>query len=262
MDSEDKLQLQKKDQKKSPERIKRPPILSPLKRPPSLRLVSPFDSDQELNDLEVASVLADEYSEDDSCISPTKKAADGSRPTTVMTNLQRGNVQTTTPLPRYLNFHQMAAQGEIKLLQQEISEGADVNRCDDVGGLTALLWAAAYGQLTTIEFLLENDGDLNAIGGNGENCLLLASAGGYKDIVRMCLQKGQQVNYVDETGSTALIYAAYRNHPGVVQVLLEHGADITIHNEDEMTAMDLAVGQGNTAVRQTIDKHMLSLFGE
>ncbi|VDI47896.1 Hypothetical predicted protein [Mytilus galloprovincialis] len=141
----------------------------------------------------------------------------------------------------------MAAQGEIKLLQQEISEGADVNRCDDVGGLTALLWAAAYGQLTTIEFLLENDGDLNAIGGNGENCLLLASAGGYKDIVRMCLQKGQQVNYVDETGSTALIYAAYRNHPGVVQVLLEHGADITIHNEDEMTAMDLAVGQGNTA---------------
>lgn len=76
--------------------------------------------------------------------------------------------------------------------------GADVNRCDDVGGLTALLWAAAYGQLTTIEFLLENDGDLNAIGGNGENCLLLASAGGYKDIVRMCLQKGQQVNYVDE----------------------------------------------------------------
>lgn len=59
MDSEDKLQLQKKDQKKSPERIKRPPILSPLKRPPSLRLVSPFDSDQELNDLEVASVLAD-----------------------------------------------------------------------------------------------------------------------------------------------------------------------------------------------------------
>lgn len=61
MDSEDKLQLQKKDQKKSPERIKRPPILSPLKRPPSLRLVSPFDSDQELNDLEVASVLADGY---------------------------------------------------------------------------------------------------------------------------------------------------------------------------------------------------------
>ena len=61
MDSthDDKPQQQRKDQKKSPDRIKRPPILSPLKRPPSLRLVSPFDSDQELNDLEVASVLAD-----------------------------------------------------------------------------------------------------------------------------------------------------------------------------------------------------------
>lgn len=259
MDREDML---KKDQKKSPERMKRPPILSPLKRfPPSLRLVSPFDSDQEQNDLEVASVLADENSEDD-CISPTKKSADVARPTTVMTNLQRGNVQTTTPLPRYLNFHQMAAQGEIKLLQQEINEGTDVNKCDEVGGLTALLWAAAYGQLTTIEFLIENGGDICAIGQNGENCLLLASAGGYKDIVKLCLRKGLDINCVDETGSTALMYAAYRNHAGVAQLLLEAGADITVQNEDDMTAMELAVGQGNAAVRETIDKHMLSLFGE
>ena len=61
MNIEEKSSL-KMDKKKSPERLKRPPILSPLKRFPqgsSLRLVSPFDSDQELNDLEVASVLAD-----------------------------------------------------------------------------------------------------------------------------------------------------------------------------------------------------------
>ena len=82
--------------------------------------------------------------------------------------------------------------------------GTDINKCDEVGGLTALLWASAYGQLPTIEFLIENGADVNFMGDNGENCLLLASAGGYKDIVRICLNKGLDINYVDEVISHVL----------------------------------------------------------
>ncbi|OWF54095.1 DNA-binding protein RFXANK-like [Mizuhopecten yessoensis] len=244
-------------------------LLSPMRRFASsghagaFRLVSPIDSDQELNDLEVASVLAEGNKESPDCVSPSKSKRHETpfRPTTVMTNLQRGNVQTTTPLIlKNLTIHQMAAQGELVLLQQEILEGADINKPDSAG-MTALLWASANGQQATTEFLVEKGADVNVSGKHGENALLLASAGGYTDIVYYLLSLGLDVNYSDESGSTGLMYACYRNHTGCIQALLEYGADITHTNEDQLTSMDLAVGQGHKAAQQTIEQHMLSLFG-
>lgn len=258
--------------KGSPERSGsgRRKLLSPMRKFASsshagaFRLVSPIDSDQELNDLEVASVLAEGNQEEcEGYESPSKSKRHETpfRPTTVMTNLQRGNVQTTTPLIlKNLTIHQMAAQGELVLLQQEISEGADINKLDSVG-MTTLLWACANGQQATTEFLVDKGADINVTGKHGENALLLASAGGYTDIVRYLLSLGMDVNYTDESGSTGLMYACYRNHAGCVQALVEYGANITHQNEDQLTAMDLAVGQGHKAAQHTIEQHMLSLFG-
>lgn len=248
------------------DRNKRLPLLSPVMRrlssTSSQRLISPIDSDQELIDLEVASVLAEGNSEEQSCISPTKSKRHETpfRPTTVMTNLQRGNVQTTTPLLKNMTIHQMAAQGELVLLETEIAEGGDVNKCDDYG-LTALLWACANGQQSTMEYLIKSGADITISGQNGENALLLASANGFTDIVKQLLRLGLDINYKDETGSTALMYASYKNYPSCVKLLLEYGADITVQNEDKLTAVDLAVGQGHKAVQQAIEQHMLSLFG-
>ncbi|XP_060082806.1 ankyrin repeat family A protein 2-like [Ylistrum balloti] len=257
--------------KGSPDRLAggRRKLLSPMRRFASsghagaFRLVSPIDSDQELNDLEVASVLAEGNKESSDCVSPTKSKRHETpfRPTTVMTNLQRGNVQTTTPLIlKNLTIHQLAAQGELVLLQQEISEGTDINK-PDAAGMTALLWASANGQQATTEFLVDKNADINVCGKHGENALLLACSGGYTDIVYYLLSLGLDVNYSDESGSTGLMYACYRNHTGCIQALLEYGADITHTNEDQLTAMDLAVGQGHKAAQQTIEQHILSLFG-
>ncbi|XP_062616627.1 ankyrin repeat family A protein 2-like isoform X2 [Saccostrea cucullata] len=228
--------------------------------PPALRLMSPFDSDQELNDLEVASVLEGKQQGND-CLSPTKSKRHETpfRPTTVMTNLQRGNVQTTTPLFKNISLHQMAAQGELTHLHQEINEGCDVNKVDS-NDMTALLWACANGQQPAVEFLIKSGADINVSGSHGENALLLASCNGYLGIVEILLKLGMDVNVTDEIGNTALIYAAYRGHDSVVKLLLEYGADIMAQNEDNMNVMDLVVGQGNKHIQQVIERHMLSLF--
>lgn len=264
--------MEKKDdqlKKFSPERIIRqfvrrigPGML------PSLRLVSPMgiDIDQELNDLEVASVLAEGSTENqEECISPskTKPRETPFRPTTVMTNLQRGNVQTTTPITTFKNItiHQMAAQGELILLQQEISEGTDINKVDNCG-MTALLWASANGQFPTVEFLIINGAQVTAAGSHGENALLLSACNGHCKIVEYLLQLGLDVNYMDETESTGLMYASFKNHPSCVKLLLEYGADMTLRNEDSYSAMDLAAGQGHKPVQQAMERHMISLFGD
>ncbi|KAJ8304527.1 hypothetical protein KUTeg_018110 [Tegillarca granosa] len=270
-DGSQKIHKAKEDSTKKSiqDRNKRLPLLSPVMRrlssTSSQRLISPIDSDQELIDLEVASVLAEVKSSlfcsdfrDNQHFAmqhKSEKILYLKRPTTVMTNLQRGNVQTTTPLLKNMTIHQMAAQGELVLLETEIAEGGDVNKCDDYG-LTALLWACANGQQSTMEYLIKSGADINISGQNGENALLLASANGFTDIVKQLLRFGLDVNYIDETGSTALMYASYKNYPSCVKLLLEYGADITVQNEDKLTAVDLAVGQ----VQQAIEQHMLSLF--
>ncbi|KAL3867077.1 hypothetical protein ACJMK2_044310 [Sinanodonta woodiana] len=267
--------------KLSPDRARR--MMSPLKKFSSLRLVSPIDIDQEQNDLEVASVLGEgmmkihsseepvrDHAMDIPCgssmdsfsVSPMKDRRHETpvRPTTVMTNLQRGNVLTITPICPNLTLHQMAAQGELIMLKQELTEGVvDIDKADD-GGLTAFHWACAHGQLPTVEFMVQYGVDTNVIGHHGENGLLFASSNGFTDIVKFLLKHGADVNYSDETGTTALMYAAYNSHPACVKILLDFGADMTLENVDHYTAMDLAVGQGHKTVQQVIEKHMLSLF--
>ncbi|ESP05480.1 hypothetical protein LOTGIDRAFT_152338 [Lottia gigantea] len=239
------------------------------------RFFSPVDSDQELNDLEVENVFGDgneslNGSASDIDSSPTKQyRRPGTaskinyspfRPSTVMSNLQRGNVQTTTPsVIQNMSIHQMAAQGELVLLTQEIKDGCDINKADD-SGFTPILWASANGQMSSVEYLLENGACINTVGNHGENSLLLSSCYGYSDIVLELLKLGMDINYRDESGSSALIYSAFNNHLSCIQLLLEWGADITIINEDNHTAFDLAVGQGHKAAQQIIERHMLGMF--
>lgn len=241
--------------KSSPD-VTRGLLISPVKKLSALRLVSPIDSDQEQNDLEVASVLAEGGS-----VSPNKPKHHGTpiRPATVMTNVQRGNVQTTTPIFQNINIHQMAAKGELNMLKQETENGADLNKVDEYG-LSPLLWACANGQLITVKYMLEKMVDLNIVGPQAENALLFASCYGYTDIVKLLLDLGMNVDYVDETQGSSLMYSAYNNHAACVKVLLEYGSDITLKNEDGHTAMDLAVGQGHKIVQQMIEAHILKLL--
>lgn len=243
--------------------------VSPPKRAPSaaLRMFSPVDSE----DLEVETVLGDGRGPGRSIHfarsrstehfdAASKIAQSPFRPSTVMTNLSRGNVQTTTPsIYPSLTIHQLAAQGEVVLLQQELQDGIDMNNLDE-SGLTALHWACANGQLATVEFLVKSGADVSVPGNQGETPLLLASCYGVVEIVKFLLNIGVDVNYSDESGSTALMYAAYNNHAACITPILEHGADLTATNEDQLTAFDLAVAQGNRAAQHAMERYMLSMF--
>ncbi|GAB1606117.1 ankyrin repeat family A protein 2-like [Argonauta hians] len=235
----------------------------------SYHLMSPIDSDQELNDLEVATVLAEGESHVQKYSASSKhRKSDLSikvtpspfRPSTVITNLQRGNVQTTTPsIFQNISIHQKAAQGEMVLLCQESTDSVNINKPDEQG-FTALLWAAANGQLATVEYLLQNGANPYAQGNKGENALLFACCYGYVDIVKLLLKLGMDVNYVDENGNTALMYAVNNNQASCVKLLLESGADLTATNEDQLTAMDIAVSHNHKSVQTVIENHLLSIF--
>jgi ankyrin repeat family A protein 2 len=115
---------------------------------------------------------------------------------TVLTNLQRGNTQANIAKDICLSFHEKTGQGEIT--------EADVTaeNVDELDGnqYTPLLWAAYYGQLNSVEILLEYKANVNYIGPDFVSPLLLAAAGGHHEIVRKLLKKGANIDHMDIVG--------------------------------------------------------------
>ncbi|XP_054721719.1 ankyrin repeat family A protein 2-like [Uloborus diversus] len=178
------------------------------------------------------------------------------KPSTVLTNLQRGNVQTQTlSVPTERSFHHLAAQGELFL--QELGDNFNPDE-KDANGFTPLMWASSYGQLETVRKLLYRGASVCAVGIGGENALILASISGHSAIIRELISHGARLNYRDQNGNTPLIYAVYNNHAGCVQELLNAGADITIQNEAFASAYDIAIKRRSKHAQAVLEKFMLN----
>ncbi|XP_037563877.1 ankyrin repeat family A protein 2-like isoform X2 [Dermacentor silvarum] len=176
---------------------------------------------------------------------------------TVLTNLQRGNVPTQTqavPLRRCI--HQLSAQGEISP-DQITPERLDLR---DEAGLTPLLWASSHGQLSTVRHLVAKGAQVDAQGLKGETALMLAAGRGHSHIVRHLLLHGASPNQADREGNTALMYAAVGNYAAAAQELLSSGADMSAQNSVCDTAYDLSVSMSAQQVQQVLDNYILKLL--
>ncbi|XP_057697496.1 DNA-binding protein RFXANK isoform X2 [Corythoichthys intestinalis] len=180
---------------------------------------------------------------------------------TTLTNRQRGNEVNVRPAELdCLSIHQLAAQGEVLQVAMQLSkDGSLVSKQDDQG-FTPLMWAAAFGEKTVVDLLLEKGADPNIVARDQECALTLASSGGYVDIIEALLRCGVDVNANDWNGGTPLLYAVRGNHVKCVKVLLANGADITTESDSGYSAMALAVALGYTKVQKVLEDHILRLY--
>ncbi|KAJ1530957.1 hypothetical protein ONE63_005793 [Megalurothrips usitatus] len=188
-----------------------------------------------------------------------KSAFQPYRPTTLLTNLQRGNTQTQTPVieKEEVGLHERAGQGEVTELELKHESKAD---SPDESGLTPLMWAASYGQLSTVQLFLKHGARIDACGPESETALLLAAAAGHHDVVRLLLNEGAAINHTDVVGNTALMYAAHGDHPHCVNELLLRGADFTATNENGDTAYTMVVRNNSHLAQAVIENHLLTLL--
>ncbi|KAJ8277326.1 hypothetical protein GJAV_G00073990 [Gymnothorax javanicus] len=178
-----------------------------------------------------------------------------------LTNRQRGNEVTALPATLdTLSVHQLAARGEVSELAAHLTkDSALVNRGDE-REFTPLMWAAAFGEITAVEFLLEKGANPRALARERESALSLASSGGYADIIRILLKHGVDINTYDWNGGTPLLYAVRGNHARCVDILLAGGADMTVEADSGYSPMDLAVALGHKKVQRVLEDHILKLL--
>jgi hypothetical protein len=123
-----------------------------------------------------------------------------------------------------------------------------------VHGNTALMLAAASGDLGKTRVLLSRGVDVDARNRYGSTALMGASAGGFQDVVNTLLRRGAFVNSISRSGSTALMFAARNGHANVVRMLLAAGALVSVADESGKSALMHAVEGGHTAIVQHLVK--------
>ncbi|XP_012671049.1 DNA-binding protein RFXANK [Clupea harengus] len=182
-------------------------------------------------------------------------------PNATLTNRQRGNEATVRPATLdSLSVHQLAAQGDIPQLTAHLSKESALLNSTDKRGYTPLMWAAAFGEIDMVKFLLEKGADPKVLARERESALTLASSRGYADIVTLLLKKGVDIDSYDWNGGTPLLYAVRGNHARCVDALLASGADLTFEADSGYNPMDLAVALGHKEAQKAIEVHVLKLL--
>ena len=104
--------------------------------------------------------------------------------------------------------------------------GFDINRQNKYGE-TALLIAAKYGQITTLDYILSKSSSLDSLDCEGNSALMLASKSGNIYMVNHLLENTKvEINRKNKKHQTALSLALVYQNNKVAEILTKHGAKI------------------------------------
>jgi hypothetical protein len=143
---------------------------------------------------------------------------------------------------------------DLDTVEALLAQGAQVNAIDD-SGFAALHWAAMGGKLEIAQCLVEHGADVNVRSRTGCTPLHPAARTGELDMIQYLLASGAEVDArIDDRGSaegnTPLHSAAIRGQLAAAKLLLEHGADVNAQNAAGETPVQLATpANQNDAVR-------------
>jgi len=171
-------------------------------------------------------------------------------------------------------LHYAAKYATKEVVELLIPNGADVNAKDNYGATpldwaiddeiadlirnhggktgeesTALIDAAADGNIEVVKQLLAAGANVNAKNKWGGTPLHWAARGGHKEIVELLIAKGANVNAKNDEDGTPLHLAADRGHTEVVELLITKGADVNAKDDEGETPLD----QAGTSWPETAD---------
>jgi ankyrin repeat protein len=150
-------------------------------------------------------------------------------------------------------LHWAAEYGDSALTAALLKAKANVKATTRIGGYTPLLVAVKTGSPAVVRLLLTAGADPKATTDAGGTALHLAAGAGNPAVVEALIDKGADVNAREpEWGQTPLIFAAEFNRAAAIHVLLTHGANPALHTTvvdvTQATAKDQAAAKKRNAV--------------
>jgi ankyrin repeat protein len=140
---------------------------------------------------------------------------------------------------------------DFKTINLVVSVSENVDKKDDIMGMTPLIYASAFCDYLAIKLLIEKGADVTLTDTSGMNALmwyfLETGYNNYENstlmarpLIDLFLEKGIDINAQDNEGFTVLMNASMLGYISVVDYLISKGADPDIKNYKGLTAFDLA----------------------
>ncbi|MBW4661820.1 MAG: ankyrin repeat domain-containing protein [Drouetiella hepatica Uher 2000/2452] len=132
-----------------------------------------------------------------------------------------------------MQIHDHAKQGNIAGVAHQVASGVDINCAEKYFLRTPLMCAVASADagIDMLQFLVENDADINAVGGEDQDTALgLAVKSGNLDKIRFLLDVGADIHYQLPHGYDVLISATCGPDISLIPILnllIERGAKVT-----------------------------------
>ena len=145
-----------------------------------------------------------------------------------------------------------AEERDTAALRSLLAKHADVNAAQ-VGGMTALHWAAFSDDLESARLLVAAGAGVKAVNRYGMTPLSLACTNGNGPVVELLLKAGADPNTTLPGGETALMTAARTGHLEAVKSLLAHDALVnTKEPRSGQTALMWAAAEGNVEAMEAL----------
>lgn len=137
-----------------------------------------------------------------------------------------------------------AFDGYSEIVSMLIKHGADLNAKEYKTNATALHLAAQIGHAETVEVLIANGANTEALQKNGATPLLMAVQQGQMTSVLTLLRNGANPEAVDPKGRTPLHIAVNRGYPEIALALINHGVIVDCKEYQGATPLFLAAAYG------------------
>ena len=110
----------------------------------------------------------------------------------------------TKPEPPEMDLHTATFLGDLKVIEQHITAGSDLNEREPSVGSTALISASVFGRTEVVRILIEAGADVNLQNQQGSTALHSAAFLCRTEIVKMLLENGARKDFTNIFGSTPL----------------------------------------------------------
>jgi ankyrin repeat protein len=115
---------------------------------------------------------------------------------------------------------------------------------------TALIESSDHNRLNIVEFLLENNVDIDISDEDGRSPLIEAVDRECQEIVNILLANGANVNKQEKHGNTALIIAIDKKNVPIVNSLMQRSPDLNLMNNNGKSALELGKRIRNKEIRE------------
>jgi hypothetical protein len=108
-------------------------------------------------------------------------------------------------------------------------------------GESALMYASLFGEIKVVRQLVSRGAEVNH---PGWTALHYAATGGHRDVIAFLIEKHAYVDALSPNGTTPLMMAAREGHTGVARALVEAGADPSLRNDAKLGAPEYMLRAG------------------